>query len=376
MTSGIYLHFPFCKVKCMYCDFYSFPKRENEIPKFSKILSREIDQFCKSNKIDWNIDTIFLGGGTPSLFTKKGLELIFNTLDKNFNLTNVKEITMEINPGEAPLDKLKYFRNLGVNRISIGFQSFNQKLLDFLGRAHTANDSLNTFNNARAAGFENINIDLIFDIPGQSLNSWKKDLRTLVNLNPEHISAYSLTVEENTTLFTLVKSGKVKMPSEYMDLAMFSFTRDYLSKNNYFPYEVSNFSKKGMECRHNLHYWKLEKYLAFGPSAHGFDGHKRWWNTRSIDEYYKKINQSKSPIENYELLSKKDNFNELIFNGLRMTKGVKVESLSKFYQGNINNFIFDKTKKWDGLELLNNKLILNEKGILLADEISSDLFID
>jgi oxygen-independent coproporphyrinogen-3 oxidase len=360
----------------MYCDFYSIPKRENEIPKFVKALAQEITFYANNHDIDWEIDTIFLGGGTPSLFTTKGLELILETLDQRFGLSNIKEITLEANPGEAPFNKLKSFRELGVNRLSMGFQSFDENLLNFLGRIHSPEDCFNTFDNARKAGFENINADLIFDIPGQALSKWEKDLKILVDLQPEHISAYSLTVEENTTLFGLVKSGKVKMPSDILDLAMFKHTRNYLSKNNYTSYEISNFCKTGMECKHNIHYWNLDKYLAFGPSAHGFNGEVRWWNVKSLDEYFKKINQDESPLENFEILTNKDHFNELIFNGLRMVEGISTAKLTELFSGDIDNYLNTKLDKWDGLELSKDTIFLNEKGIMLADEIASDLFID
>jgi oxygen-independent coproporphyrinogen-3 oxidase len=360
----------------MYCDFYSIPKREDEIPKFVTALAKEITLYADSHNIDWEFDTIFLGGGTPSLFTTKGLELILETLDQKFNLSQIIEITLEANPGEAPYEKLKAFRKLGVNRLSMGFQSFDAELLKFLGRIHGPEDCFNTFKNARKAGFDNINADLIFDIPGQSLSKWKKDLKTLVDLQPEHISAYSLTVEENTTLFGLVKSGKVKMPSDTLDIAMFKHTRDFLSKNHYASYEISNYCKIGMECKHNLHYWNLDNYLAFGPSAHGFNGDVRWWNVRSLDEYFNKIFHEQTPLENFEILTEKDHFNELIFNGLRMVGGIPQEKLIKLFSGEFDYYINSKLEKWDGLKLLGKRLFLNERGVMLADEIASDLFID
>jgi len=376
MSAGIYLHFPFCKVKCMYCDFYSIPKREDEIPKFVESLANEISLYADSHDIDWKFDTIFLGGGTPSLFTTKGLELILETLHQNFDLSSVKEITLEANPGEAPFGKLKAFRKLGVNRLSMGFQSFDTDLLNFLGRIHGPEDCFKTFDNARKAGFDNINADLIFDIPGQSLRKWKNDLKTLVDLQPEHISAYSLTVEENTALFGLVNSGKVKMPSDILDSAMFKHTRNYLPENGFNSYEISNFCKTGMECKHNLHYWNLDNYLAFGPSAHGFNGEVRWWNVRSLDEYFNKVKNNEPPLENFEVLTNRDHFNELIFNGLRMIDGIPKEKLATLFSGDFDDYLNTKVSKWDGLIISENKLVLNEKGIMLADEIASDLFID
>ncbi len=375
-TAGIYLHFPFCKTKCMYCDFFSITKREHQIPQFTDALIHEIEIFVNTHHIDWTFDTIFLGGGTPSLIDTKNLERIIETLHKYFNLSEIKEFTLEANPGEAPLEKLKEFRQLGINRLSMGFQSFNDKLLEFLGRLHTARDCFTTFENARTAGFNNINADLIFDIPHQTMNQWEDDLKSLVNLDPEHISTYSLTVEENTTLFGLVNSGKVQMPSEVLDMEMFIHTRRYLEENGYSPYEISNFSKTNMECMHNLHYWNVENYLAFGPSAHGYDGQTRWWNVKSLEQYFKEIKLNKLPILSSETLSPSDHYNELIFNGLRLTQGIKLHILQNAYPYDFESYIDFKLKKWSGLIEDDGYLKLNNEGILLADEIASDLFVD
>ena len=375
-TAGIYIHFPFCKTKCMYCDFYSITKREHQIPQFTDALIHEIELFANTHEIDWTFDTIFLGGGTPSLIDSNGLELIIETLHKHFNLIHIKEFTLEANPGEAPLEKLKEFRQMGINRLSMGFQSFNDKLLEFLGRLHTPSDCFTTFENARTAGFNNINADLIFDIPKQTMKQWEDDLKSLIKLDPEHISAYSLTVEENTTLFGLVNSGKVKMPSELLDMEMFTFTRQFLAENGYTPYEISNFSKTNMESMHNLHYWNVDKYLAFGPSAHGYNGNNRWWNVKSLEQYFKEIKLNKLPILSSENLSPSDHYNELIFNGLRLSQGIKLHILQNAYQYDFESYIDSKLEKWNGLMVREGYLKLNDEGILLADEIASDLFVD
>jgi len=372
--SGIYLHIPFCKTKCIYCDFYSVTKRDDSIDKFVNCLVKEIK--LNKNRLESTIfDTIFFGGGTPSVLTENQLENILNTLYENFNIDKKVEITLECNPGEITFEKLTHFRKIGINRLSIGFQSFSEKNLKFLGRLHSSKQSISTFNHARKAGFDNINIDLIYDIPKQKIKDWKEDLFLGTSLEPEHISAYSLTVEKNTVLHSMVKNKTAIMPSEEIDKKMFLSTISYLEQKNYIHYEISNFSKKNKECAHNLHYWRLEPYLAFGPGAHGFDGKKRWWNKKSIDYYINQIDQNILPIEFEETLSKKDSFNETIMNGLRLIEGAKIQKLDSLINQNLENYIDSFTEKWPYINNNGKNLSLNKKGLLFADEIIADLFL-
>ncbi len=372
--SGIYLHIPFCKTKCIYCDFYSVTKRDDSIDKFVNCLIKEI--ILNKNRLESTIfDTIFFGGGTPSVLTENQLENILNTLYENFNIDKKVEITLECNPGEITFEKLTHFRKIGINRLSIGFQSFSEKNLKFLGRLHSSKQSISTFNHARKAGFDNINIDLIYDIPKQKIKDWKDDLFLGTSLEPEHISAYSLTVEKNTVLHSMVKNKTAIMPSEEIDKKMFLSTISYLEQKNYIHYEISNFSKKNKECAHNLHYWRLEPYLAFGPGAHGFDGKKRWWNKKSIDYYINQIDQNILPIEFEETLSKKDSFNETIMNGLRLIEGAKIQKLDSLINQNLENYIDSFTEKWPYINNNGKNLSLNKKGLLFADEIIADLFL-
>tara|TARA_B100001287_G_scaffold67064_1_gene54870 strand:- start:2409 stop:3539 length:1131 start_codon:yes stop_codon:yes gene_type:complete len=372
--SGIYLHIPFCKTKCIYCDFYSVTKRDDSIDKFVNCLVKEIK--LNKNRLESTIfDTIFFGGGTPSVLTENQLENILNTLYENFNIDKKVEITLECNPGEITFEKLTHFRKIGINRLSIGFQSFSEKNLKFLGRLHSSKQSISTFNHARKAGFDNINIDLIYDIPKQKIKDWKDDLFLGTSLEPEHISAYSLTVEKNTVLHSMVKNKTAIMPSEEIDKKMFLSTISYLEQKNYIHYEISNFSKKNKECAHNLHYWRLEPYLAFGPGAHGFDGKKRWWNKKSIDYYINQIDQNILPIEFEETLSKKDSFNETIMNGLRLIEGAKIQKLDSLINQNLENYIDSFTEKWPYINNNGKNLSLNKKGLLFADEIIADLFL-
>ena len=372
--AGLYIHIPFCKVKCVYCDFYSITKKENQIPKFTECLLKEIDNY-KHYKAKWKFDTIFFGGGTPSLLPAKYLEQILQKLHDTFDTSNVQEVSLEANPGEAPLQHLKDIKNLGVNRLSMGFQSFNDKILQQLGRLHKSKDCITTFKNARKAGFDNINTDMIFNIPGLSCNEWKKDLHTITDLEPEHISAYSLTVEPETKLFNLVKNKKILMPIEDIDIKQFLTTEEILSNNGYNHYEISNYCKETKECKHNLHYWKLSPYLSFGPSAHSYDLKKRWWNVRSLEDYIKLISSKKNPIQDSELLTREDNYNEIILNGLRLSNGINRELL-KEYQDIINNESLERVnKKWDCILITNEKIKLTNKGFLFVDEITKDLFI-
>ena len=242
-TAGIYIHIPFCSVKCMYCDFYSITDRNQDIPIFINSLIKEIELSKIKYDFDWEFDTIFIGGGTPSLLEPKYVEIIIDKINHTFNLSSIKEITLETNPGEAPFERLKAYKSIGINRLSIGFQSFDPKILKFLDRLHSPNESIDTFKNARLAGFENINADLIFNIPGQSPKRWENDLKQLISLDIEHISTYSLTVEKGTVLNSEVKKGNIVMPNEDIDLAMYEFGLDQLVSKNYYQYEISNFSK-------------------------------------------------------------------------------------------------------------------------------------
>ena len=372
--AGIYLHIPFCKTKCIYCDFYSVTKREDSIEKFIECLAKEIE-LNKNNLLNYQFDTIFFGGGTPSVLTEPQLEKILTTLHKYYNLDKNIEITLECNPGEISGEKLKNFRNLGINRLSIGFQSFNNNTLKFLGRLHNTEQSILTYNEARKAGFDNINIDLIYDIPKQKLKDWKDDLFLGTSLQPEHISAYSLTVEKNTALYSMVKNKIVSMPSETMDKKMFLSTIEYLENKNYNHYEISNFCKDKKNCRHNLHYWKLEPYLAFGPGAHGFDGKKRWWNKKSIDFYIESLKKEILPIQSEEILTNKDSFNENIMNGLRLTEGFNIKKIDSFISQDFNTYIRSFQKKWPYLNQNKQILKLSKEGLLFADEIIADLFL-
>tara|TARA_X000001036_G_C20684762_1_gene807222 strand:- start:1555 stop:2691 length:1137 start_codon:yes stop_codon:yes gene_type:complete len=373
--AGIYIHIPFCTIKCIYCDFYSLENRQDSIPIFFKSILKEIDQFeVGNNNID--IDTIFIGGGTPSLISPDLIEKLLIKLSDHYNLEDVEEITIEANPGEAPSDNLKAFYDLGINRISIGVQSLQKEILKFLSRNHSSEDVFNTIKNAKKAGFNNINCDLIFNIPGQQKSMWKDDLNSIIELDIKHISCYSLIVEKNTKLFQLVNKKTVMMPNDDKSAEIYKWTQDQLKDKNFIQYEVSNWAKSDSECIHNMHYWKIEPYFAFGPSAHGFDGKKRYWNVRSLDGYIKSIENNKSPIESSELLSKKDIVNELIGFGIRTRKGVELNKIPNSFKQSVYNSIKSNHKKWGKYFILNkDNLKLSKRGFCFADAIAIDLLI-
>ncbi len=375
MQAGIYIHIPFCIKKCIYCDFYSIPNRENDIERFTNALICEIESTDLSSIKEWRFTTIYFGGGTPSLLEQPYLDKILNSLHRTFNLSEVTEITIEANPGEAPLQRLKAYRNLGINRLSVGFQTFQPDLLRFLSRIHTAEDCFSTFANAEKAGFTNINVDMIFNIPKQTADIWRDDLNTAIQLNPTHISAYSLTVERGTPLHQQVVTHSVQMPDEDTDILMFTETREILQSAGYSAYEISNFAKPGFECRHNLGYWKLQPYLGFGPSSHSYDLKRRRWKYSSLDTYLKALEKNESTVEGSEVITENDRFNELVFNGLRMKQGINLHQLSEWFSGDFENYLEKISLKWKELTIRNKYLMLTEEGTLLADEIAADLFI-
>ena len=373
--AGIYIHMPFCRVKCMYCDFYSVTDKDEFMPIFFDSLIKEI-QMCQLNTKNWEIDSIFIGGGTPSLMSSKQLENLIKELDNNFDLSHIKEFTIEANPGEAPEERLKSFKSLGVNRVSMGVQSLNEDLLKFLTRIHGKDEVLKTFKALRKVGFDNINCDLIFNIPNQTLQIWENDLKDILQLEPEHLSCYSLTVEKGTQLYNYVNSGKVKMPSNDKSSELYRYTQSLMSDYGYEQYEISNWSKPKLECKHNLHYWEIDPCLAFGPSAHGFDGKSRFSNISNLDMYINKIKLGKSPQIQTQELSNKNYSNELIGFGLRINNGINLNRISDELKSSFEK-TFEKNKnKWGKfLTRENNRLRLTKEGYAFADAVAVDFLL-
>jgi len=359
----------------MYCDFYSVADKDEAMPIFFDSLIKEI-KMCQIETGDWTIDTIFIGGGTPSLMSPVQLESLIKELDINFDLSNVKEFTIEVNPGEALKERLKSFKSLGVNRVSMGVQSLNKDLLKFLTRIHGKDEVFKTFEALRKVGFDNINCDLIFNIPSQTLKIWRHDLKQVLQLGPEHLSCYSLTVEKGTQLYNYVNSGTIQMPSNDNSSKLYSYTQSIMNDYGYEQYEISNWSKPKLECRHNLHYWEIEPCLAFGPSAHGFDGESRFSNISNLDQYIKKIELGEHPQVHKEKLSNKNYTNELIGFGLRISNGINLDKISEELKHSFEVLLEKNKNKWDKFIIREgNHLRLTEQGYAFADAVAIDLLL-
>lgn len=371
--SGIYIHIPFCERKCIYCDFYSV-ENLNLIDRFTESLLKEIEIFSIEADFfnDSIFDTIYFGGGTPSLLEPTQIEKILNKLSQSFKISSNPEITLETNPGTVDKRKLLEFKNLGVNRISFGVQSFFDDDLKFLGRIHTGEDAFKCVNDSFEVGFENVSIDLIFGLPGQTVEKWLENLKFAVSLNVPHISAYNLIVERGTPLHELFSLGKVEIPEDEIQAQLYERTIDFLENAGYVHYEVSNYAFEGFECRHNLKYWQYENYIGFGPSAHSFWINKRWWNFANLNKYINALDLGKIPVANFEILDEEKMIEEFIYLCLR-SKGINVARFKgkfgfEFVDGDIKDEI-EELERAGYITIEDDFIKLTPKGFLLCDEI-------
>jgi len=324
--SSLYIHLPFCKQKCNYCDFVSFAGKEELIDEYVEALIKEIQNSAFPTPHS-AFSTIYFGGGTPTLLEPKHFNKLFNALVTHYALrVTSTEISIEANPGTADLNKLKALRSLGINRLSIGVQSFNDKHLKTLGRIHNGAEAIKFYKDARAAGFDNINLDLMFALPGQTLDEWQSDLQTAINLKPNHLSTYNLHLEEGTPLWrsynSPVPSPQPPIPSEDLELAMYEHTIETLTAAGYKHYEISNFAKPGCECQHNINYWQNGNYLGLGAGAHSHFNGQRWANPNCIEAYID--TRYSLPVTRY------DSQKETLFMGLRLLDGISVDNFTGF----------------------------------------------
>lgn len=371
---GLYIHIPFCIKKCKYCDFNSFKLNVDEKRKYLNSLKREMELY-KGNLEDKIIDSVFVGGGTPSILNEGEIKILFQNIKNNFQIKDSAEITMECNPGTLTLNKLKTMKECGVNRLSIGLQAVQNNHLEYIGRVHTYEEFEKNYYQAKEVGFENINIDLMYALPNQSKEEWMESLEKVVKLNPTHISAYSLILEENTELFNMYEKYEFKLLDEDADIEMYEYTINYLKSNGYNQYEISNYAKKGFECKHNILYWKCENYVGLGVSASGFLNEKRYNNLCELNKYEEMIHSGKKPIEWEEKLSIKDEIEENIFLGLRMNEGIKFKDFHEKYNLNFEEEYkneIDKLKKIKLIETTDEGMKLTQKG----REISNSVFVE
>lgn len=364
---GIYIHIPFCVRKCFYCDFVSYAKKENVQKKYIEALQKEILNWKKSNK-DVKIKTIYIGGGTPSSIDSKFITEILNLI----NIKNAEEITIEVNPGTVNKEKLYDYKNAGINRLSIGLQSTNNELLKKIGRIHNYEQFLETYKMAREVGFNNINVDLMIGLPGQTMDDLKTSLEDIINLNPEHISVYSLILEDETPLKKMIENNILKLPEEDLERQMYWYTKDFLKINGYNHYEISNFAKQGFYSKHNLDCWEQKEYIGFGISAHSYIDRKRFGNISNLDNYIKNCIEGgfdKNRIIEEEQ-DKKDEMKEYMILGLRKINGISIQKFeNKFNENPIVLFKRELNKLFnEGLIIIDGDIIrLSNKGLDFAN---------
>ncbi len=372
MTRGLYIHIPFCSTICSYCDFFILKNENDELDNYINYLLKEIDIFVEQNGNELKIDSVFIGGGTPSLLSPEQLATVISKLKQSFTFTDDIEISMESNPASLDLPKLNEYKSIGVNRISIGVQSFVKRELGILKRNHSPKIAEKALAAAVRSGIETINLDLIFSVPGQSLSSWTYSLEKALDMGTNHLSTYNLTFEENTPLWNKMQSGKVVKYNDEVDEFMYFTAIEILSEKGFQHYEISNFSKNDNRCEHNLNTWRSGEYLAFGASSHGFFNKSRFRNVSNLQMYYKYIAEGKLPIIDKYDITPKDELEELVILGLR-AEGLNQEAIStlspNFEQRSktfTNQLLTDEY-----LEKYNNKYKLTSKGYALCDSITS-----
>ncbi|KPU44128.1 oxygen-independent coproporphyrinogen-III oxidase-like protein YqeR [Oxobacter pfennigii] len=369
---GLYIHIPFCKSKCYYCDFNSYSGKESIQNEYIKCLIEETEKNLPLIK-QYDIKSIYIGGGTPTYLNLDSLKMLLSYL-KQFVSADI-EYTLEANPGTLSEDKLKLMKRNGINRLSMGLQSFDDSLLKKIGRIHKSGDFIHNYNLARGLGFDNINMDLMFAIPGQSMDSFLNTLNEAIKLKPEHVSCYSLIIEEGTALYEDYKKGHIKETDEDNDRNMYHLAISKLKSAGYEQYEISNFSLPDFESRHNIIYWKCNEYLGLGAGAHSFINGTRFSNILKPEEYIKKINEGHSPRFEYNELTLRDRVQEFMFMGLRMNEGVSYDEFHERFKQDMKKVYGDKIKK-----LINSGLLKEEgRKISLTEfgrDVSNQVFVE
>lgn len=371
--AGIYIHIPFCKTRCIYCDFYSTTRSELK-QQYVRALCQELrmrKEYLKGEAIE----TIYFGGGTPSQLDEEDFRQVFETIEVEYGMQSVKEITLEANPDDLTETYVAMLRTLPFNRISMGIQTFDDPTLKLLNRRHNGTQAIRAVERCRQAGFRNISIDLIYGLPGETHERWKQDLQQAVGLDVEHISAYHLTYEEGTRIYEMLHAHTIREVDEESSVGFFSTLMDTLGTAGYEHYEISNFCKPGMYSRHNTSYWQGIPYLGCGPSAHSFNTESREWNVASLDEYMQSIAEGHRSSE-IEVLNKATRYNEYIMTSLRTMWGVSTEEVEQKFGAKLRQYCMDMAAphlKGGKLEMQNHRLRLTREGIFVSDGILSDL---
>ncbi|EHA6439682.1 oxygen-independent coproporphyrinogen III oxidase [Clostridium perfringens] len=373
---SLYIHIPFCAQKCLYCDFPSFARKDHLRKAYIEALNKEIINLReKHNNLE--INTIFIGGGTPSVLESNELECLLKEIAK-LNMAKDIEYSMEGNPGNLTEEKLEVMKKYGVNRISMGLQAKQDNLLKGLGRIHNYKTFKENFLLAKKVGFNNINVDLMFGLPNQRLNEWEETLREIISLEPAHISAYSLIIEEGTAFYNLYENDKLKLPTEEEERKMYHLAKKILEENGFNQYEISNYAKEGKECRHNLAYWNMDNWIGVGSAAASYINGKRIKNISSVEEYINSINEKGEAVEEIINNSKNDNMEEFMFMGLRKINGIDENEFKKRFSMNINDVYGEILNKYidEGLLIRDSgRIFLSEKGIEISNIIMADFLL-
>jgi oxygen-independent coproporphyrinogen-3 oxidase len=371
--AGIYIHIPFCKQACLYCNFHFSTSLEYGQRMIQAIL-KEMEM--RKQECTEEIETIYVGGGTPSLLELEQIDALLNQLYKHYTIAPTAEITLEANPDDIHPQRAKEWKSMGVNRFSIGVQSFSDQHLHWMNRAHNAAQSLTCIDLIRAVGFENFSIDLIYGTPGQSLKEWEQDLERTIELQIPHLSCYALTVEDDTPLFHLIQKGKKEKVSSDLQSEQFNMLVSLTKAAGYHHYEISNFAKPGMESKHNSSYWKSKPYLGFGPSAHSYNPPERSWNVSHNMNYMQSIENNLLPSEK-EIVSERDRLNEYIMTNLRLSSGIHAKHILEHW-GSDELLRIEHTLRTHleqgKVEIIENGWRLTDLGKFFADGIASALF--
>ncbi|HQM36132.1 MAG TPA: radical SAM family heme chaperone HemW [Candidatus Marinimicrobia bacterium] len=375
---GLYLHFPFCLRKCRYCDFASEDQRLERIPAYTEALVKEIALRADQQAERAELQTIYFGGGTPNLFGINNFGKVTQAIREYYLTKNVAEFTVEINPGVLTADFLESLKAEGVNRLSLGAQSYNDDELRTLGRIHKSREIDIAVKQLRQTGFSNFSLDFIYGIPGQTLSSWQKTVEEALRTGAPHLSLYCLSYERGTPLYQAQMNGEIQVIDEELEWQMFQTAHNLLVNAGFRHYEISNFAKPGFEARHNSIYWKGGRYFGFGAAAHSYDGQKRWWNERLIDDYIKALQNNCLPVAGQEKLSLSDRITEAVFLGLRTAEGLDIALLEKFSGiefAHIYNKLINKigNNPEQFFSLQDGHLILTTRGWFLCDSITEKI---
>lgn len=373
---SLYIHIPFCDQKCYYCDFPSFAGKGGLKNKYLKALVKEIDEKLVNNK--YIIDTIFVGGGTPSSLSADELEILLSKVS-TLNFAQNIEYTVECNPGSITKDKLIVMKKYGVNRLSMGLQAIQNTLLRDIGRIHSFEVFKENFLLARECGFNNINVDLMFGLPSQKLLEWEESLKGISELNPEHISAYSLIIEEGTPFDRMYEENKIKLPDEDIERDMYHSAKNILESYGFNQYEISNYAKKDFECRHNIAYWEMKDWIGVGSAASSYIEGTRITNVYEIEEYIKRSENNQNLAIEENKNSENENIEEFMFMGLRMIKGIDEDEFLRRFKKPVSDFyaeIIERYIKQDLLVKENKRLFLSEKGIEYSNKVMSDFLLE